>query len=116
MSAGPCSLCNLTLWEVDYEDDDVVLAEARDKKKHALRYMVTSREHTTNPPRSTRWKALGILMEIAQGTSFHSGILLGTHASIPDHWHLVLCDLVSGEDRALIDRTYRWEIDYKVPS
>lgn len=95
------------------------ILETKDKKKHDARFMVVATEHVDHVSSYEEATAKAHLFRFMimrddltnrsdvplRKTDFY--ILERTHATIPNHWHLVACDAYFGNDFEKINDTDR---------
>lgn len=95
-----CRLCNI-LSNMDevihYVDDEIVICDTIYKRGHKYRFMVYTREHTRSPSNSVRGHAIGKLIEFGKNTIKGDMIVCGVQKTVPDHWHMIGCDMI-GDD------------------
>jgi hypothetical protein len=114
-----CALCNAIKSEIqlDYYAGFVIL-KTKNKKGHAKRCMVVTSNHRRQLKQPEEDTATAFLFRFieSQHRDHDWTIMQPTHASIPEHWHLVASTLDEGEDQYLIEDTDRIEIRFKQAS
>src|SRR5437867_4132021 len=90
------------------------IIQTKNMKGHSTRVMVVSHHHERKVKEIERDTAISFLFRyLLQYYKNDWTIMEPTHASIPDHWHLVASTLDEGDDQYLIQDTRRIEIRFK---
>jgi hypothetical protein len=103
MNDGVCPLCDiLNEKEVLFSNRQITIANARDRKGHAVRIMVISKRHVATVNEQFKKHALRMLVELGKAVFSYTPkfvVLDSTHGGIIDHWHLVASDIdLSADD------------------
>ncbi|SRR6266571_3345013 len=115
MKTSECKICQAFDNEpiLDYYAGFAII-QTKNMKGHAERVMVVSQKHerAVHPVEQDTAKAF-LFRFILASDDYDWTIMEPTHASIPEHWHLVASTLDEGEDQELIKDTRRIEIRFK---
>jgi len=89
------------------------IVPTKDSKGHELRLMVVSKRHAAHVGYESEAKMELIKQMLAHGSDF--AVFQPTHATIPDHWHIVASTLgeSNASDTYQIQDTDRIEIRFK---
>lgn len=105
MNDPNCSLCNLQDKENDekiyYQDDEIIIVDTKDKKRHRCRIMVVVKDHVINVSDDLLLYALHKLIQVGKEVFSYTPkfvIMEATFATIKAHWHLVATDLNPDSD------------------
>lgn len=126
----PCPLClaveneeHLAYFTSDNEMGDgdwFYILPTKNKKGHELRFQVVNKEHGSIAPGcwdiptpKVPQDGINLLFQFMLKFKKDFTIMEPTHASIPEHWHVVASTLDSGDDDAQIVDTDRIEIRFK---
>jgi hypothetical protein len=91
-----CKLCLIPKTEkLLYEDELVYLVETKLKKGHKVRVMIVIKRHDVSPTFQERTKALFVLNKYMESKCDLWFVCDSTYATIPEHFHLVACDVDS---------------------
>lgn len=96
-----CPLCTIPINEtLLYEDDSVYLVSTKDNKSHKVRVMAVTKRHTTEPTFEEITLAYGILINHMTNLMLNQDwyIVDGTFASVPQHFHILACDIPLEEE------------------
>lgn len=96
-----CPLCNINLAKerIHYNDEEILIADTKEKKGHRKRVMVITKKHGIQHPKQLLNKAVQQL--ITEGKElFNSDFILlsDKFSSIRYHWHIVASDLDPNSD------------------
>ncbi len=93
-----CPLCNLDRKDetVHYEDGNVIILDAKNKKGHKYRMMVVYRKHIKKPDVGVRKLVFETFRNFCFSYYFSKvdrfGIYQDTYSTIPGHYHMLSAD------------------------
>ncbi len=97
-----CPLCSLPAREpLLYEDDLIYLVETKELKGHRIRAMAVIKRHAAEPTFEERILCTIRLYEYMKARADGFYLVDNSFCSIPDHWHIVACDIEGGGDPLL---------------
>lgn len=97
-----CPLCTIPTREpLLHQDKLVYLVETRELKGHHVRAMAVIRRHAAEPTFEERIRCTLRLYEYMKANAEEFYIVDNTYCSIPDHFHLMACDVDGHADPML---------------
>lgn len=92
-----CPLCTLpqrrSEENVYYEDDDIIVVDAKNKKGHNIRIMASLKDHLYPIPKEREDALMERFIEIARPHfgSVEEFYVYGIPTTVKDHWHKLAC-------------------------
>ena len=112
-----CPLCkavreeDVFFWHGEDRSEIFAILPTSNQKGHSSRWMICSNTHVSTIKNITDARLQLISVMLSEHKDFT--IMSPTHASFPEHWHLVACTLDEGEDQQQIADTDRIEIRFR---
>ncbi|MGC8649015.1 MAG: hypothetical protein ACP5UN_02250 [Candidatus Micrarchaeia archaeon] len=98
MTSAECPLCNLHKpgEKIYYEDDKVIIVDAKDKKGHKERLLVVWNEHVSKISKNDEEYAISKLKDVAKRVFLYTDkyeVYVDRFSTFMNHWHRPASDI-----------------------